>query len=160
MVTFISDFYRATWEFTNPLILLINDIRARNTLLCRLNDRLRWFGFFWEEVLCKFYKWIIWRKKITYVYMYHFISFLPETCWFVSGGLQTLWLDFIRETTSNGILFNKDILIEAFKIHHWPKNHDVIPKTCQIKLERVWKTEINLTWFMPLRKQLFIWGER
>lgn len=63
MVTFISDFYRATWEFTNPLILLINDIRARNTLLCRLNDRLGWFGLFWEEVLCKFYKWIIWRKK-------------------------------------------------------------------------------------------------
>lgn len=38
MVTFIADFKHATWGFINHLILLINAISARNTLLCRLND--------------------------------------------------------------------------------------------------------------------------
>lgn len=100
-------------------------------------------------------------ETITCAFVRHFIYVVPERYWFVSGGLQMPWLNFIREMIPNSSLLNKCILTEAYEMHHWFKHHDIILNMCQKKtLDCAREKEVNMPLFMSLRKSLFIWGGR
>lgn len=137
------------------MVLLINDISVRNTLLCRFNDNLSWWLFFLTLVLCNFHKWIICRNNNLCICASFYV--VPERYWFVSGGLQMPWLNFIRQMIPNSSLLNKCILTEAYEMHHWFKHHDIILNMSEKKktLDCARKKEVNMPLFMSLRKSVF-----
>ena len=99
----------------NHLIFLNNDISARNTCLCGLNDSLGWrfeLFFFFFFGLMKIHKYIIWNNLCICV---SFHLFCPGKMLIYKWWLTNALTEINKRNKLNSILFNNGILIEALK---------------------------------------------